>query len=202
MAALYRAIALEQVHAVALRVAKHLDLDMAGAQHVFLDQHGIVAKAVDGFALAGLQRGGKVFGLFHQAHAFATAARAGLDQHGVTNAVSLFVQHGWVLTCTVVTRHQGHTRLFHQLLGFRLQAHSADGAGGRTNKDQTGCLAGIGKVLVLAQKAVAGVHGLCAGLLSGFQNALPAQVAVFRGAAANVYRFITRGHMLGMRVGV
>ena len=52
MAALHRAVALEQVDAVALGVAKDLDLDVARALHVLLDQHRVVAEAVDGLALA------------------------------------------------------------------------------------------------------------------------------------------------------
>jgi hypothetical protein len=99
VAALHRAVALEQIDAVALRVAKHLDLDMARAQHVFLDQHGIVAEAVDGLALAGLQRGRKVLALFHQTHALAAAARAGLDEHGIADAVGLALQQLGVWSC-------------------------------------------------------------------------------------------------------
>ena len=52
VAALHRAIAFKQIHAVALRVAKHLDLDVARALHILFNQHRIAAKAVDGFALA------------------------------------------------------------------------------------------------------------------------------------------------------
>jgi hypothetical protein len=52
VAALHGTVALEQVHAVAMRVAKHLDLNVARALHVLFDQHRVVAKAVDGFALA------------------------------------------------------------------------------------------------------------------------------------------------------
>ncbi len=61
VAALHRAVALEQIHAVALRVAKYLDLDVAWALHVLFDQHRIAAKAVDGFTLATRERCGKVF---------------------------------------------------------------------------------------------------------------------------------------------
>ena len=75
-----------------MRIAKHLNLDMARALHILLDQHRVIAKTVDGFALAAGQRGRKVFRLVHRAHALATAARAGLDQHGVANAVRLALQ--------------------------------------------------------------------------------------------------------------
>ena len=52
MATLHRAIALVQMHHLAVAVPKHLDFYVARALHVFLDQHRIIAKAVAGFALA------------------------------------------------------------------------------------------------------------------------------------------------------
>jgi hypothetical protein len=202
VAALHRAVALEQVHAVAVRVAKHLDLDVAGALHVFLDQHRIVAKAVDGFALARVQRRGKVLGLVHRAHALATTTRAGLDEHGVANAVGLALQQRGVLVRTVVAGHQGHLGLLHQALGLGLEPHGVDGAGGWADEDQARVGTGLGEVFVLAQKAVAGVDGLRARGLGGVDDALPAQVAVLGRAAANVHGLVAHGHMLGIGVGV
>ena len=60
MAALHRAVALEQVDAVAVRVGEHLDLDVARLQHVLLDQHAVVAEARLRLALARGERGGEV----------------------------------------------------------------------------------------------------------------------------------------------
>eukprot|EP01137_Pigoraptor_chileana_P032809 Opistho-2@22806 len=55
VATLHRAVALEQVDAITLRVAEDLDLYMAGLLHIALDQHRVVAEAVDRLALAGGQ---------------------------------------------------------------------------------------------------------------------------------------------------
>ena len=44
VAALQRAVALEQVDDIAVRVAEHLHLDMARALDIFLDQHAVVAE--------------------------------------------------------------------------------------------------------------------------------------------------------------
>ena len=89
VAALHRTITLKQVDVIALGIAKHLDLDMARAQHIFLDQHRIITKAVDGFTLAAGKRRRKVLGLVHRTHALAAATGAGFDQHRVANAVGL-----------------------------------------------------------------------------------------------------------------
>ncbi len=52
MPALNGAVALEQVDAVAVRVAEHLDLDVTRLQHVFLDQDMFVAEGVGSLTLA------------------------------------------------------------------------------------------------------------------------------------------------------
>ena len=102
---------------------------MAGALHVLFNQHRAVAKAALGLALATRQRSGKVSCTFHNAHALAAAASAGLDQHGVANAVRLALQERGVLVGAVVTGHQRHASALHQLLGLGLQTHGANGAG-------------------------------------------------------------------------
>ena len=75
-----------------MRITKNLNLDVARALHVLFDQHGVIAKAVDGFAFATGQRSGKVLGLVDRTHTFATATRTGLDQDGIANAVGLALQ--------------------------------------------------------------------------------------------------------------
>jgi hypothetical protein len=123
VAALHRAIALVQVHAAAVAVAKHLDLDVARLLHITLDQHRVVAEAVDRLALAGGQRGLEILAPVDRSHALAAAAGAGLDQHRVADAVGLGFQQRKVLAGAVITRHQRYAGLLHQALRFGLQAH-------------------------------------------------------------------------------
>ena len=92
VAALHRAIALEQVQVIAMAVAKNLYLDMARALHIFFNQHRAVAKAAHRLALATRQRSGKVARALDDTHTLAAAARAGLDQDGIADAVGLALQ--------------------------------------------------------------------------------------------------------------
>ena len=200
--ALHRAVALEQVDDVAVRIAKDLDLDMARALDIFLDQHRVVAKAVARLALAGGQRGSEILAAVHCAHALAATARAGLDQDGVADAVGLGLQQRRVLVGAVIARHQRHAGAFHQLLGLGLQAHVLDRRGWRADENQAGIGAGLGEFLVLAQKAVAGVDRLRASRLGGCQDGWPAQIAVLGRAAADVNGLVAGGDMLGAGVGV
>ena len=202
VAALHRAVALKQVDVIAVTVAKHLDLDVARTLYIFFNQHRAVAKAAHGFALAAGQGGGKFGRRLHDAHALATAASAGLDQDGVANAVRLALQERGVLVSAVVAGHQRHTGAFHQLFGFRFQTHSANGAGRGANKGEARVGAGLREGVVLAQKTVARVDGLRAGSQGGVNDGLPAQIAVLRGACANVHRLVAQLHVAraGVRV--
>ena len=104
----------------------------------------------------------------------------------------------------MVAWHQRYTRLLHQLLGLRFQAHRQNGRRRRTNEDQPGSGAGLRKLFVFAQETIARVNCLRAGALGRLDDALPAQVAVLGSAAADVNRFIARRHMfgVGIRIGI
>ena len=52
VAALHGAVALEQMHGIAVRVGEHLHFDMARPREIFLDQHAVVAEGRSGLALA------------------------------------------------------------------------------------------------------------------------------------------------------
>ena len=82
---LHRAVALVEVHDVAVRVREDLDLDVARGVEVALDQHALVAEARLRLALRGGERGGEARGVVHDPHALAAAARGGLDQHRIAD---------------------------------------------------------------------------------------------------------------------
>ena len=187
---------------VAVAVAKHLDFDVAGALHVFFDQHRVVAKTAACLALTRRQGFGKVCFALDDAHALATAACAGFDEHRKTDALGFTGQQSGVLVCAVVARHQRHTGFFHQLFRGRFQSHGLDGRRGWPNEHHTRLQAGVGEVGVFTQKPIARVDGLGAGLHGGLQDALPLQIAVLRRVAADVHRLIAGLHMGRVGVGV
>ena len=202
VAPLHRAVALEEVQAVAVGVGEDLDLDVARARDVALDQHMVVAEARLRLALARGQRGGEVGCGVDAAHALAATAGAGLDQHRVADLVGLARQQRRVVVLAVVARHQRHAGLVHQRLGGGLAAHRRDRLGRRADEDQAGLGAGLGKGLVLAQEAVAGVDGLRAAGLGRVEDALPLQITLARGAGADVHGLVAGLHMARVGVGV
>ena len=202
VAPLHRTITLEQIHTLTLRVAEHLDLDVARPRDITFDQHGIVTEAVDRFALARRERGLELFGLRHDAHSFATTARAGLDQHRVTDGIGFALEQRQVLVGPVVTRYQRHTGLFHQLFRSRLQTHGLDGRRRWPDEDEAGVGAGLRETVVLAQEAVTRVHRLRAGGKRCLDDARAEQVTLFRRRRADVHGLVAGQHVLGVGVGI
>jgi hypothetical protein len=138
VAALQRAIALEQVDDIAVAVAEHLHLDVARTGDVLLQQHPVVAEAGGGLAAARAQGGLEVAGLVDLAHALAAAAGHGLDQHRIADLAGLGRQALDRLVLAQIARRGRHAGLDHDLLGGVLQAHGADRRGRRADPDQTG----------------------------------------------------------------
>ena len=114
MAALQRAVALEQMHHVAVAVGKHLDLDMARREDVFLHQHARITEGVLRLALGALQRRIEIGRLLDAPHALAAAAGNRLDQHRIADLVGLLAQEVRILLRAVIARHHRHAGLLHQ----------------------------------------------------------------------------------------
>ncbi len=188
---LHRAVALEQVDAMALRVAEHLDLDVARPRDVALDQHRVVAEAVDRLALARGERGVEFRRRIHHPHAL-----------GKADALGLVPEQRGILVGAVVTRHQRHAGFFHELLGRRLQPHGLDRRRRRADEDQARIGAGLGEIVVLAEEAVARMDRFGAGRPCRFDDAIAAQVAFLGRGAADVHRFVAGEHMQRAHVGI
>ena len=158
MAALQRAVALEEMHDAAVRVAEHLDFDVARGGDEFLDQHAGIAENRLGFALRSLERGREVDVGVDAAHTAPAAAGDRLDQHGIADLVGLLLEEFGALIVAVIARRDGHARFGHQRLGRALQAHRAHRRGRRADEDDAGARAGLGEVGVLAEETVAGME--------------------------------------------
>ena len=89
-----------------------------------------------------------------------------------------------------------------QLLGTGFVAQGADRGGWRADPDQASGQHGIGKLGVLAQETVAGVHGVGAAGLGGGDQFVDAQVAVGSAEAAQALRQRGFAHMQRFGVGI
>ena len=160
VAALDGALALAQVHDVALPVAEHLDFDVPRAGDVFLDEHPVVAEA--GTRLGG--RGAKALGHFlapvHHPHALAAAAGGGLDHDREADVLGDAHRLVGCVDDADVAGHGADAGCDGQFLGLDLVAHGAHGALRRADEHHARLFQPAGELGVLGQEAVARVHGL------------------------------------------
>ena len=143
MTALQRALALTEVHDVAVRVGEDLDLDVARPLDPALHDHTVVAEGGQRLTLRGGRRFGDLAGSTHHPHALATAAGHGLDHQREPAAVA--------------PRYHRHAGLLGELLGAALVPHQLDRRGRRADPDQPGVDDVLRKLGVLTEEAVTGM---------------------------------------------
>jgi hypothetical protein len=202
VAALQRAIALEQMDDIAVRVAEHLHFDMARAFDPFFQQHDIIAEARRRLALARKERVGETGRVIDLAHPLAAAACDRLDQHRIADPLGLGRQPLRRLILTQIARRGGDARGVHQLLRRVLETHRADRVRLRPDPDQPGGDHGLGEFGVLGQEAVTRMDRLRAGRLRRRDDLLAHQVALARRRRPDMHRLVRLTHMQRLGVGV
>ena len=160
VAALDRALALVQVHDVAVRVAEDLDLDVTRPLDVALEQDRVVAERALRLALRTLDRLGQLARAANEPHTLAAAAGARLDQHRVLD----------VGGARLVPRHDRHARLLREDLGGTLAAELADHVARRPDEHEPGLGDRIGERGVLRQEAIPRMHRIGAGAARGIED--------------------------------
>ena len=110
VAALERAIALEQMDDIAVGVAEHLHLDMARAVDPFFEEDDVIAERARRLALAAFERVLEVLGAVDLAHALAAAAGDRLDQHRIADCRRFLGQPLGALVVTDIAGSHRHAR--------------------------------------------------------------------------------------------
>src|SRR5436190_4589070 len=85
MPPLDRALALTERQHASVRVAEHLDLDVAGGRDQLLAVDAAVAERCERFGARPLERGDEVVRRVDGTHALASASRRRLQQHGIAD---------------------------------------------------------------------------------------------------------------------
>ena len=202
VAALYRALALEQVHHVAEAVAEDLHLDMARIMDIFFHIQTAVAEIrnrLGGRAVVGIL---EILDAERHANTLAAAAGRGLEHNGIADTLGLadgFVEVTERAVRAQSDRNAGRNRV---ALGFRFVAHQADGRGGRADKGKT-CLRGaLGEVRVFRQKAEARMNGLTAGRNRRRNDVIHVEIAVSGACGTDADRLVCNLRMERLAVGL
>ena len=202
VAALERAVAFEQVDDIAVGIAEHLYLDMAGRGDPLLQQHLVIGEAGLGLAPAAFQHRLEIRSRIDLAHALATATRDGLDQHGIADGVGFGFEPLDRLVFPLVARRHRYTRRAHQLLGGILQTHRLDARWLGADPDQPRIDHRLCKGSVLGQETIARVDRVRAGLFRRGNDLFAHQVALGSWGGADMHCLVGGAHVQCARIGI
>ena len=200
VAALRRAVAGAQMHAVAVSVCQNLHFHMARGFEITL-QIQLVAPERRQRLTSGRSYGSvNVFPFVDDFHASAAAAESRFHRHWIA---VLFGERLNLRSFGDRVGHAGHAVHAHFLgclASGDLVAHYRDGIWRRADEYRALAGDGFGEIAVFAQKAVAGMHAVGPALRDGIQDGIGAEIALCRSLAAEGVSFVRQAHMQGVAV--
>ncbi|CAD5264747.1 conserved hypothetical protein [Bosea sp. EC-HK365B] len=200
--ALDRAFAFAEINDVAVLVAQHLDLDMAGVDDELLDEDTVVAEGGRRLRLGAGEALGDLSRRMGDAHALAAAAGRGLDHHGIADLVGDLDRVLGVLDHAEMARNRRDLGGGRRLLRFDLVAHRGDRAGIGADEDDAVVLQRLGEGLALGEEAVAGMNGLRARLLAGGDDLVDLEIGLGGWGGADMHGLIRHLDMQRITIGI
>ena len=160
VAALHRAVTLEEMDDIAVPVAEDLHLDMAGALDELLEIDLVLAEG--GLGLAARRHGvlEQRFLVADDAHAAAAAAPGGFQHHRIADALRLGLDELDIVRQRIGGRHDRHAGGYGEIARRDLVAEHAHRVGRGADEGNAGLGAGLGEFRALGEKAVAGMDGV------------------------------------------
>ncbi len=160
MATLDGAVALVEMHEIAVLVAEHLDFDVLRVFNVLLEKDRRVAKGRLGFGGGALQPFEELLLVARHTHAAPAAAGRGLDDDRIAGLLG--EDQGLLFGGDRLgrPRHHRHPGRHRYLATGHLVAETAHDFRRRADEGDPGPVAGLGELGVLREEAVAGVDGV------------------------------------------
>ena len=199
---LQRAVAFEQVHRVAVRVGKDLDLDMTACFDEAFEQNAIVAERLGGFASRARERVTELTFGAHDPHALAATPGDGLDQQRKPQPTRRRRQGRVRVVFVVVAGQHGYARSGHEPASLALRAHAIDRCGGRADEHDAGRLARARESGVLGQEPVARVDRLAGARARGLQDPFDVEVTLTRRCRPDLDRLVRHAHVQRTTIGL
>ena len=200
MVALHGAVALAEVHGVAVLVGEDLDLDVAPVLDQALEEHAIAAERSASLRLRLGVRGLDLIGRARDPHAAAAAAVLRLEQHGEPDLGrdAFRVLHSG--EDPERARDHAHAGRAHRGLRTGLRAHQRRDVWRRADERHAMLRAQRGEQRILRQEAPAGMQGRAVRLHGGLHHALDIEVAL-RGAAGAEHHDLATARVRRLAIG-
>src|SRR5688572_30148430 len=202
MPPLRRAFTLEEVHDVAVRISKHLNLDVAGPLDQPLEIQRVVAERAPGFAPCAGQRLGQLAFRSRGLHPCRARARRRLDEHLITKPLRGGGQRFVRLIGRRFSRHDRHAGVLHQAPRADFRAHLFQGRCRRTDENQAGLPTRTGEVGAFGKEAVTRMHRVGVGRTRRRDDLCRVEVTGRRRRGANRHRHIGVANVLRAGIGL
>ena len=163
VAALDRAVALEQVDHVAEGVADDLHLDVLGVDHALFQEHFRLAECFAGFGYHAVVVGNQFGFAVAAADAAPAAAVGGFEHHRIADPGGQRARFLDAPQVVLAARHHRDAGFDHRPACLDLVAHLLDHTGRRADEDDAALGADFRQHRVLGQEAVARMERVAAG---------------------------------------
>ena len=200
--ALDRALALAEMHDVAVLVGEHLHLDVPRVLDVALEIYPSVAERRLRLARRRVDRALELIEVANDAHALAAATRYRLQEQRQSELGRESAQRIFVCGCVLHGRQHRHADLVNAGARRGLVAHRRDREIRRADEREAGFRHGCCERRVLREEAVPGVNRVCTCLAGGVDDRSRIEVAVACRSRADANGRISHAHMNGVGVGV
>ena len=200
--ALNRAISLEEMHEIAVLVAKDLNLDVARPLDQLFDQQAAITERGLRFATRRDQRVAQSGDIMNRPHPFAPAASRRFDHYRQADALRFRGETFIALVFAIVARRDRHACRDSQPFGFDLRSHRGDGLDTRPDPDEAMLLAELRQIRAFGQEAITGVNGIGTRGQCSTDDAIGAEIAVARGRRSDRHGDIGEPDMHGIAIRV
>ena len=194
VAALHRALAIAQHQRAAAPVAEHLHLDVVRVDDRLLEVQAGIAERGARLGRRGVEEPLELVRVLDEAHAAPSPARRGLEQHRIAGGLGDARGLGRGREPAGRAGNQRQPGGAHRVLRAGLVAEHLHRLGRRPDERDVVVEAGAHEGGVLAEEAVAGMHGVAAGRDRGGDHARDLEVALGRRGRPDADGAIGRRH--------
>ena len=199
VAPLHGAVALTDMHAVTVGIDDDLDLDVAGALQPLLEVQRVITEGGASLGAADRERLLQLAWRAHHAHALAAAARRGLDEQRVADALRLGEGMRVVAQHAVRAGHDGQPVTGQQLARAGLGGEALQHLGRWPDEDEVVGPRHLREAVVLGEEAVAGMDGIAAADQGGRDHCRRGQVGARRFGRADADGLVGHQHRARIR---
>ena len=190
VASLHRTVALEQMHQLAVGIAKHLHFDVTRTPHQLFEIDLVIAESRRSLATRGIDRIAEFSLGLDGAHAATTATPARLEHQRIAYLCRQATRGIQVIRQRTGRWHHRHTGTLRQFARRHLVAELTHHRRARPDEGNPGRRTGLGEIGVLGQEAVARMDCVHLGLARNADDVGDVEVGLDR--------LLARPHLVGL----